>query len=191
MTQLVDNIVGICITFLQTYGPPFGFLLVLSESIIPALPLGVFVAFNMIAFGNVLGFIISWSATITGCILSYFLFSKVVDKYFLKKINKKKKYKYLIKRIKNISFSNLVLIIALPFSPAFAINIAAGLSHLEFKKFFTALLIGKLFIIYFWGYIGKSLLESMTDIKTISIIIGMLLFSYIISKVINKRFNID
>lgn len=191
MTQLVDNIVGICITFLQTYGPPFGFLLVLSESIIPALPLGVFVAFNMIAFGNVLGFIISWSATITGCILSYFLFSKVVDKYFLKKINKKKKYKYLIKRIKNISFSNLVLIIALPFSPAFAINIAAGLSHLEFKKFFTALLIGKLFIIYFWGYIGKSLLESVTDIKTISIIIGMLLFSYIISKVINKRFNID
>lgn len=191
MTQLVDNIVGICITFLQTYGPPFGFLLVLSESIIPALPLGVFVAFNMMAFGNILGFIISWSATITGCILSYFLFSKVVDKYFLKKINKKKKYKYLIKRIKNISFSNLVLIIALPFSPAFAINIAAGLSHIEFKKFFTALLIGKLFIIYFWGYIGKSLLESMTDIKTISIIIGMLLFSYIISKVINKRFNID
>lgn len=191
MTEVIDTLIGSIINFLQVYGWPFGFLLILSESIIPALPLGIFVALNMIAFGNILGFFISWSATVTGCILSYFLFNKVVDKYFLKKLNKKKKYKNLIEKIKNISFSNLVLIIALPFSPAFAINIAAGLSKLDFKKFFLALLIGKLSIIYFWGYIGKSLIESITDIKTVTTIIIMLLFSYIISKVINKKFKIE
>ena len=191
MTGVIDTFIGNIINFLQVYGWPFGFLLILSESIIPALPLGIFVALNMIAFGNILGFLISWSATVTGCILSYFLFNKVIDKYFLKRLNKKKKYKDLIKSIKTISFSNLVLIIALPFSPAFAINIAAGLSKLDFKKFLLALLIGKISIIYFWGYIGKSLIESITDIKTVVTIIVMLLFSYIISKIINKRFKIE
>ena len=158
MKELVDNIVSNAVTYLQLFGIVGGFFLILLESIIPALPLGVFVALNMMAFGNIVGFIISWTATICGCLLSYFLFNKVINKYFLKRIKKNAKYNRLIKKIKRIKLSTLVLIIALPFSPAFAINIAAGIANVDLKKFFVALLIGKISIIYFWGYISKSLL---------------------------------
>lgn len=191
MVELVDSFVSTIIEYLQVYGMPFGFFLIILESIIPALPLGVFVAFNMMAFGTVFGFILSWTATIMGCILSYLLFYKVVGKYLKNKLKKTDKYNKLIKRISKIKFTTLVLIIALPFSPAFAINIAAGISKINFKKFVVALLIGKVSIVYFWGYIGKSLLESITDINTLITISIMLLLSYVISKIINKKFKIE
>ena len=191
MAQLIDSFVSAAVKCLQVYGLPFGFMLIVLESIIPALPLGVFVAFNMMAFGNVAGFILSWCATITGCILSYTIFNYGVGNYLKKKLKKNKKYKKIIKKITKIKFTTLVLIIALPFSPAFAINIAAGIAKLDFKKFLAALLIGKVSIIYFWGYISKSLIESITDINTLITIMIMLSISYLVSKTVTKKFNIE
>ena len=75
---------------------------------------------------------------------------------------------------------------AMPFTPAFAINIGAGLSEIDAKKFFAALMVGKISMIYFWGFIGKSLLESISDPYTIAQITGMLILAYLVSKVVNK-----
>lgn len=191
MTQLIDAFVSGAIDYLHIYGMPFGFFLIVLESIIPALPLGVFVAFNMMAFGTMKGFIVSWIGTIIGCILSYLFFNRVIGKWLKNKLQKKEKYNKLISRISSIRFTTLVLVISLPFSPAFAINIAAGIAKMDFKKFVIALLIGKISIIYFWGYIGKSLLESVTDLNTFITVIIMLLFSYVISKLLNKKFKIE
>ena len=93
--------------------------------------------------------------------------------------------------MKNIEFSKLVLIIALPFTPAFLINIACGITGMDLKKFMTSILIGKLSIVYFWGFIGKSMLESITDIKTVVILCLLLLISYLLSKIVNKQLDID
>ena len=99
---------------------------------------GGFVKIIYKSFGFVIGFIISWSATIVGCILSYtlfkYLFSKKIDKYLSRK--NLIKISKISNSIKNVSFPNLVLIIALPFSPAFLINIVCGLTNVKFKKFF-------------------------------------------------------
>ena len=90
------------------------------------------------------------------------------------------------KYINKLSYSNLVILIALPFTPAFAVNIAAGLTDIDAKKFFSALMIGKLPMVYFWGFIGKSLLESITDPYTIAQVVFMVLIAYLVSKVANK-----
>ena len=83
-------------------------------------------------------------------------------------------------------YPNLVLLIAVPFTPQFAVNIGAGLSKMSRKKFFAALIIGKLPLVYFWGFIGKSLLESITDISTLAQIGFMLLIAFLVSKIANK-----
>ena len=189
--DFVNSFINNSVYYLQSYGILFGCFLVLLESIIPALPLGVFIAFNMMAFGNITGFIISWISTCIGCTLSYLLFSKTLGKKLQKKAESNPKIKKLKSRIKKIKFSNLVLIIALPFTPAFLINIVCGLSKMEFKKFISAILIGKLSIVFFWGFISKSLIESITDIKTMIIILGLLFICYLGSKVINKKLNIE
>ena len=189
--SFINSFINNAVYYLQSYGILFGCFLILLESIIPALPLGVFIAFNMMAFGNVAGFLISWVSTVIGCVLSYLLFSKTLGKKVQKKALMNDKVKKLKTRIKKISFSNLVLIIALPFTPAFLINIVCGLSKMEFKKFLSAILIGKLSIIFFWGFISKSLIESITDIKTMIIILLLLLICYISSKLISKKLNIE
>ena len=191
MAEQIDNFVQIITSSLQQFGIPFGIFLIILESIIPALPLGVFIAFNMTAFGGMLGFMISWISTCVGCLLSYFFFSKLFSKFLIKKAEKKKKLDKVVNRVMNINFSKLVLIVALPFTPAFLVNIACGLVKVNFKKFLLAILIGKISIVYFWGFVGKSLLQSITDIKTIIIVIMLLSITYILSKIISKKLEIE
>ena len=191
MQEIIDNIVNFAVSNLQSLGILFGAFLILLESIIPALPLGVFIALNMIAFGSIVGFVLSWVFTIVGCIVSYMIFKKISGKRLEKVYKKYPKIDNFKNKIKNMKLSTFVLITALPFSPAFLINIAAGLTKMNFKKFIFGLLIGKVSIIYFWGFISKSLLESITDIKTIITVFIMLGTSYIVSKLVNKKLDIE
>ena len=76
LIETVKNIVENSNIFLAIF---MGFFIVILESIIPMLPLAVFIAINMIAFGNFFGFIISWIGTILGCSLAYSFFRKLRD----------------------------------------------------------------------------------------------------------------
>ncbi|MBQ3469170.1 MAG: TVP38/TMEM64 family protein [Bacilli bacterium] len=195
MTGLLENISEIIdqITiFMQDGGIVCGIFLILLESIIPVLPLGVFIAMNINAYGFILGFVISWLTTCLGCFLSYTLFRFIGTK-LLKLLSKKdlKRIKKGTKRIRNLEFSNLVLLIALPFTPAFLINIIAGLSNVPRKKFMAAILLGKLFIVYFWGFIGKSFIESMSDVRILISIVVILVIAYIFSKIVAKKFDLE
>ena len=86
--ELIDSFVSSLIEWLTLYGPIAGVILILLESILPMLPLSVFITLNIISYGQVLGFIISWIATIIGCMTSFFLFRKFFQKKVYKFINK-------------------------------------------------------------------------------------------------------
>jgi len=191
MADIIDSFVQLITSYLQQFGILFGILLIISESIIPVLPLGVFIAFNMMAFGSIKGFLLSWIATCTGCYLSYFFFSKCFSKMLLKNTKNREKLDKVVKKMQNMDFSRLVLIVALPFTPAFLVNIACGLVRVNLKKFMTAILIGKLSIVYFWGFVGKSMLESISDLTTIVVLCLLLFVSYLISKMVSKKLEIE
>lgn len=188
INEVVDNVV----TFMMNYGVFFGVFIIILESIIPVLPLSVFITLNVASYGGFIGIIISWLATIIGCSLSFFLFRKLFSKKLYKLIKKKDmaKLSNIMKRITKINFSSLVILIAIPFSPAFLINIGAGLSKITYKKFLCSLLIGKLIMVYFWGYIGKSLLESLTDITVLIRICVLLVVALFVSKIVEKKLNV-
>ena len=46
-------------------------------------------------------------------------------------------------------------------------------------------------MIIFWGYVSKSLIESITDINTIIMVSLMLVVAYLISKIVSKKVNLD
>lgn len=171
--------------------------LILVESILPVLPLAVFIAIVFYTFGNTLGLIICWVFTITGCIISYklcngklryFIENKVIKKF---KVSTQLKIEYWMDKIQNMSLASLVVLMAIPFTPAFIINIAAGLTNMSKKKFYLSLVIGKLFMVYFWGYIGKSLIESVTDPIILLKIVAITLVALIIGKLSNKILNVE
>lgn len=191
--HIVEYIIEHSTEFVATGGLPFGFLLVFLECFIPALPLSVFVTLNINAFGFFIGVLISWIATCLGSFLCYLFFSFIQGKLTEKFLSRKmiKRLKKAIDKFKKISFTELVLIITLPFTPSFLVNIVSGLSGVSRQKFILAILIGKVFMVTFWGYIGKSLLDSLTDIKSIIYIVIALVVAYVISKVVSRKMNIE
>lgn len=192
MKELIDAFVSNSTTILTNIGPIGGVFLIILESIFPMLPLSVFITLNMISFGSFFGFIISWLSTIIGCMLSFTLFRHFFQKKLYRFIKKKEQDKLadIMKAISNINFSNLVMLIAIPFSPAFLINIAGGLSKIKTEKFFLAIMIGKIVIVYFWGYIGTTLLESLTNIMVLFKIGGLLVLAFFISKLVEKKLKV-
>ena len=190
--DIIQNMIDICTKLISSGGLFFGFFLVLLESFLPILPLSVFVALNVNAFGFIPGVIISWIATCVGSFLCYFIFSCLEEKLLSKVIHGKRliKIRDTIDKFEMIQFSQLVLIFTLPFTPSFLINIVSGLSGISKEKFLMSLLIGKMFAIIFWGYIGRSLIESLTDVYSLLYITITLVIAYILSNIVEKKMNI-
>lgn len=188
--ELLNNIVDYSTTLLQNGGFIFGFILILIEAFIPILPLGVFITLNINAFEFLFGFMLSWFSTVIGSYIAFLLFYYLSEKY-ISKILRRFKIKKIITKIKKINFSNLVILISLPFTPSFAINIAGGVSRISKKKYLLSLIIGKFFTVMFWALIGKSIIDSITNIKTIIILGIFILIAFIISKIVSKKMNIE
>lgn len=189
LTELIET----CTELIQKGGFLMGFFLILIEAFIPILPLGAFVTLNINAFDTFPGLLISWSASVIGSYIMYLLCYYVSNKVIYKFIKEKTKEKILEKttHFQKIKLTSLVLIITLPFTPSCFINLLAGISNVSKEKYLISLIIGKVFNIIFWGYIGMSLIESLTNIKAIIFIIIILLIAYLISKIISKKFKID
>lgn len=176
---------------LGVYGPLLGCVFIILESIIPPLPLFVFITLNFVAYGKLVGFIISWICTCIGCFLSYFLVKKFLRNWVLKKIKNVDLLTKWMSYIENLSLSKVTVILAVPFTPAFMVNIAAGICNMDFKKFSVAILISKIFLVYFWGVVGTGLLESLHNPRSIITVILMMVVAYLVSLIIKKVFKID
>lgn len=176
---------------LGVYGPLLGSLFIILESIIPPLPLFVFITINFVAFGKVLGFIISWICTCIGCTLSYYFVKKLFRNWIVNKIKDVNLLTKCMNYVENLSLTQVTMILSIPFTPAFMVNIAAGLCNMNFKKFLTAILISKIFLVYFWGVVGTGLLESFHNPTSLITVVVMIVIAYILSIVIKKVFKID
>ncbi len=185
------NFIMDTIDAMGVYGPLLGSLFIVLESIIPPLPLFVFITINFIAFGYVLGFIISWVCTIIGCLISYFLVKKFLRNFVVDKIKNVDLLTKCMNYIENLSLTKVTVILSIPFTPAFMMNIAAGLVNMNFKKFFIAILISKIFLVYFWGFVGTSLVESFQNPTSLITVVVMMIIAYVMSLAIKKVFKID
>ena len=185
------NFIMDTIDAMGVYGPILGSLFIVLESIIPPLPLFVFITINFIAFGKILGFIISWICTIIGCLISYFLVKKFLRKFVVRKIKNIDLLTRCMNYIENLSLTKVTVILSIPFTPAFMMNIAAGLVGMNFKKFFIAILISKVFLVYFWGVVGTGLVESFQNPSSLITVVVIILLAYLVSLVIKKVFKIN
>ena len=190
MDAIYDFIINL-IENLGNSGIILNCLLIVFESIMPILPLSLFITILFINYGYILGFLISWIFCVIGCLCSYFLFKKILKKPINNKLKNNKFYNKFLSVINKIKFSNLVLVISLPFTPAFFVNIVSGISQMSLKKFIFSIIIGKIAMILFWGYIGTSLIESIKNPIILLKISVIIILVYGISRLINKKLNLD
>lgn len=190
MDAIYDFIINL-ITTTGSLGMMLDCLLIVSESIIPALPLGLFITVLCVNYGYAIGFLISWIFTIIGCMISYYLFQTIFKGIVDRKLRKYEFANKLLTMIDKMTFSNLVLLISLPITPAFLVNIVAGVSNIKVNKFLPALMIGKISLVAFWGYVGTSLIEGLKNPKILIKVGIIIIIMFIISKIINKKLNLD
>lgn len=189
-----ESYIEVFLTNIGMWGVVFSCLLITVESILPILPVCVFITLVFYRFGNILGFVVSWIFTCLGCLLSFMLCRTKIKNWFERKFLKNKerqKLKKFMQYVDKVSLSSLAILVAIPFTPASVVNVAAGLSNMSKKKFIFAIMIGKIFMVYFWGYIGTTLIECFTHPIYLVRIFVMLVITFIISKVVNRWFNLD
>ena len=181
-------------TFLMNIGllaPLFSTLLIFLEGTLAFLPLFVFITVNVLTLGPVLGAIISWIATTIGSYICFLLARKGFAIKFRKYIDGKPKIKKFMHKVSKLSFSQLVLITAIPFTPSFFVNVGAGLSKIPSRKFLDSLILGKVVVVLFWGYIGNSLLESIKNPIVLIKVVVLVLIAYLLGMIVNKNFDLD
>lgn len=200
--EVFNNLETLLENFLASAGiwaPIFSCVLIFLEGILAFLPLFVFVTCNIYSLsgllgdvlGTILGLGLSWIFTILGSYTTFMLFRKIFNKPFRSKISKKPKVKKFMKVIDNLKYSQLVLIISIPFSPSFFINLGAGLSNINSKKYLSALLIGKMSAMLFLGYVGVTLIDCLTNPVALIKVVLIVVIGYVISLVVNKKFDLD
>lgn len=189
--QKLNDFVTTTIQVMGPYGVFFSCFLILIESIVPILPLALFITINFLYYGVIIGFILSWVFTVAGCLLSFFLCEKGLKKFVDRKLRVNPKINKFLNRVDDLKFSSLVVLISIPFTPAFLVNIAAGISKMPFKKFFPAILIGKIFLVFFWGYIGVTLVEALKNPLELLKVVTLVLIAYIVSVLVNKKLKLD
>ncbi len=192
--EAVHNLYDFIINALGSIGvfaPILACFLIIIESMIPILPLFVFITINFMTFGHIVGFIISWLCTLLGCMISYYLSYKISKKKIEKLKRKQPKIDLLLNKMKHLSITQIAVVLAIPFTPAFAINIAAGIVRIPAKKYLLSLVVGKIFLVYFWGYIGTSLLESIQNPIIIIKVLIMMSLAFLLSKIVSYIFKIE
>ena len=96
-----------------------------------------------------------------------------------------------MKVLRNLSTGKMLLIIALPFTPAFAVNMAAGLLKIDFKKYLTALLFGKISLVLYSAYIGTTFVEGFKN-PIIFVYLALLIAAiYLLFIVVKKAFKLN
>ena len=192
--EIFNNLNNSLNTFLLNAGvlaPILSSVLIVLEGMFAFLPVFVFITVNLLTMGNILGSIVSYICTIIGNFLTFFLCRIGLNPLFQKYIGNKRKLIKMMNLINKMSFSKLVLIISIPLTPSFFVNLAAGLSKIPKKKYLYALMLGKICIILFWGVLGTSLIDCLTNPIMFIKVVGMILVCNLIGKVINKKFDLD
>lgn len=173
------------------WAPIISSILIILEGTFAFLPLFVFITINVLTMGSIWGNFISWCCTIFGSFLAFFLCRIGLSPLFQKFIKNTSHLNKFMRLIDNMKFSRLVLIISIPLTPSFFVNLAAGLSKIPKKKYLYALFLGKTCIVLFWGVIGTSLVECLTNPIVLIKVVIMIGVCNLIGKLINKKFNID
>ena len=190
MEELVNNIVQF-IHSTGLLGVLLSCFILTIESIIPIIPLLVFISVNFIILGPFWGFILSWIFTVLGSLLSYYIFRNGLSNKFTEYSKKNEKVEQYIKILRNISTGKMLLIIAMPFTPAFAVNIAAGLLRIDFKKYLTAILFGKISLVLYSAYIGTTFVEGFSN-PIVFVYLALLISGlYILFLIVKKVFKLN
>ncbi|MCD2138661.1 TVP38/TMEM64 family protein [Salinicoccus halitifaciens] len=173
----------------EQFGLLAGFLLVILEAFIPVLPLFAIVILNINSYGFIVGFIMSYSATVTGSFLVFltvrFLFRNAAQRYIHKRENLEKLLRFVDER----GFTFAFIMLALPFTPTSVVNVIAALSNMRSEVYLLILVAAKLIMIGSMALVGYDITEFFNSPVRLAVSLILLALLYFFSKWYQRYLN--
>lgn len=166
-----------------------GILLPMLEAFLPILPLIVFVLANAAAYGFFGGFFLSWIGTCLGAIIVFTFCRVVVQKPVRRWIDKRKKLRGMMEWVEKGGFGPVFLVLSIPFTPSALINVLCGLSNMNAKMFYLAVLLGKMVMIAIVTFIGTDWKGIVSHPTRLILVIVLIVILWIAGKIVEKRMN--
>lgn len=179
------------ILFIKKFGvlaPFISIILIIIQVQIPYVPFFILAGANGILFGFWFAFIITWTATLIGATINFYLSRYLGHDWFARRLSAEK-----LNMMKKLSiekgFYAILISRMIPIIPASLINISAGISEIRFTSFLMASALGKLPAIFLYSYLGYKILHYGKFVNHIAVFGLLLIFIYLISFKIKKPSN--
>ncbi|OZS79428.1 hypothetical protein CF394_01330 [Tetzosporium hominis] len=171
----------------KTLGPVIGILLPMLEAFLPFLPLVVFIVANVTAYGLLYGFVLSWAGSVVGSYLVFLIIRKYGRARILNFLTKHQRISRLIHWVERNGFGPLFLLLCFPFTPSAIVNVVAGLSNIRKSTYLTALILGKLIMIFVISFIGADIRALISQPIRTAIVAAVIALLWVIGKYFEKR----
>lgn len=141
----------------SSLGPLPGIALPLLESLLPFLPLVVFVVANATAYGLWYGFFLSWIGVCAGALIVFSLARRYGGRWGDRIRKRMPKMDRFFSWIEHKGFTPIFVLSCFPFAPSALVNIASGMSKIPLRTFLIAIALGKAVMIFTLSFLGHDL----------------------------------
>lgn len=182
----VDIVRGYILSF-GIWAPIISFLLMVFQSIIAPLPAFVITFANAGVFGWVYGAILSWTSSMAGAALCFFI-AKHLGRGIVEKLTSKFALESIDKFFEK--YGNYAVVIArlLPFISFDIVSYAAGLTSMSFWKFLLATGLGQLPATIIYSYVGGMLVGgTRTLVFGLLILFALTTVIFLLKKIYDEK----
>ncbi|WP_330383729.1 MULTISPECIES: TVP38/TMEM64 family protein [Romboutsia] len=167
--------------------PIISFLLMILQSVAAPLPAFLITFANAALFGWVKGAMLSWTSSMVGAALCFY-----IARFLGRDVVIKLTSKYALDNIDNFfdKYGKHTILIArlLPFISFDLVSYAAGLTSMKFSSFFIATGIGQLPATIIYSYVGDMLTGSLKFVVTgLMILFALSILVYMLKKIYNEK----
>lgn len=183
-----ENITELIETF-RSFGIFIAFLLPFIEAFLPFLPIILFVIANVNAYGLLLGFIITWSGTVSGSYIVFLIFRLISKKPFMKRIVEQPRVVRFIQWIDEHGFGPLFILLCFPFTPGALVNMVSAFSNISKQVYLIALILSKAIMIFTLSFIGADINSFFASPKKSIIVVVIIFILWLVGKGLEKYFD--
>lgn len=169
------------------WAPIISFLLMILQSIAAPLPAFLITFANAALFGWVKGAILSWSSSMAGAVLCFYI-AKYLGRNTVEKLTSKLAFESIDDFFERYGKHTILIARLLPFISFDLVSYAAGLTSMSFISFFVATGIGQLPATIIYSYVGgmltggaKLMMMGILTLSALSIII------YVVKRIYNDK----
>ena len=127
------------------------------ETLFPFAPLFLMIAFNILAYGVIKGYIYTYFGTLAGTIVVFLFMRYISTRNFKKPAHPK--ILQVLKWIENTHPLLHIFVLSIPFSPTFLINYSMGLTKMKFTKFLIITAVSRSILLFICIPFGVTLVK--------------------------------